>query len=173
MSEQPNTPEPAETEKPAEQPQEGAEAKTFDESYVKKLRDEAAKYRTEAKANADAAAELAKIRESQKSEAEKVAERLAAAEKAAEQAQRDALRFKIAAKFQIDDERADLYLTGSDEETLTRQAEGLAALREEAGKPRQPRPDPSQGRPAGAAPLDPKAADLAQIEADLAASKRG
>ena len=71
----------------AEQPQEGAEqqadAKTFDADYVKKLRDEAAKYRTEAKANAKAADELAKIQDANKSEADKQAERLAQAEERA------------------------------------------------------------------------------------------
>lgn len=172
MSEQPNpTPEPVED--GAEQkPREGGEAKTFDEAYVKKLRDEAAKYRTEAKANADAAKRLAEIEEAQKSEAEKVADRLAQAEKAAEDARREALRFKIAAKFQVSDEDADLFLTGSDEETLTKQAERLAARNEEAGKPRAPKPDPNQGRTPNGVPLDPRSADLAQIEADLQAAKR-
>ena len=55
----------ANTTEAAEQPQEGAEqpaeTKTFDADYVKKLRDEAAKYRTEAKANAKAAEKLAEI----------------------------------------------------------------------------------------------------------------
>lgn len=39
------------------------------------------------------------------------------------------------------------------------------------GTRRSPRPDPTQGRPPGQ-PLDPRAADLAQIEADLAAARR-
>lgn len=42
---------------------------------------------------------------------------------------------------------------------------------EDDKKPRSPRPDPTQGRqPAN--PSDPRAADLAQIEADLAANRR-
>ena len=57
MSDEQNTTETA----TAEQPQEGAEVKTFDAEYVDKLRKEAAKYRTEAKDNADAADKLAKI----------------------------------------------------------------------------------------------------------------
>ncbi len=108
----------------SEQPQEG-EAKTFDEGYVKKLRDEAAKYRTEAKANAGAAKRLAEIEEATKSEADKAAERLAAAEREAAAAKADGLRWRIAAKFQVSDEDADLFLTGTDEETLTRQAQRL------------------------------------------------
>lgn len=133
----------------AEQPQEGAaaeQAKTFDAEYVEKLRKENAKYRTEAKANADAAARLAEIEEASKSESQKLAERLSAAEKAAADAQRDALRFRIASKFQISDEDAELFLTAGDEDTLTKQAERLAARNEDAGKPRTPRPDPNQGR---------------------------
>ena len=111
---------------PADKPPEG-EAKTFDADYVKKLRDEAAKYRTEAKANADAAKRLAEIEEANKTEVQKATERLAAAEKAASDAQAEALRFKIAAKFQVSEEDADLFLTGTDEETLTKQAERLTA----------------------------------------------
>lgn len=139
----------ATTAESVEQPQEGAEpeqAKTFDAEYVDKLRKEAAKYRTEAKANAEAAERLAQIEEANKTEAQKLADRLAAAEKAATDAQRDALRFRIASRFQISDEDADLFLTGGDEDTLTKQAERLAARNDEAGKPRTPRPDPNQGR---------------------------
>lgn len=54
------------------------EPKTFDESYVKKLREEAAKYRTQAKENAEAAERLSEIEESQKSEAQRQAEALEA-----------------------------------------------------------------------------------------------
>lgn len=133
-------------------PQEGAEKaepKTFDADYVEKLRKEAAKYRTEAKANADAARKLAEIEDANKTEQQKLAERLQAAESAAQQAQAEALRFKIATKFGVSDEDADLFLTGTDEETLTKQAERLAARSEDAGKPRAPKPDPNQGRKNG------------------------
>lgn len=105
-------------------PPEG-EAKTFDADYVKKLRDEAAKYRTEAKTNADAARRLAAIEEASKTEAQKQADQLASAQREATQAKADALRFKIAAKFGVSDEDTDLFLTGSDEETLTKQAQRL------------------------------------------------
>lgn len=79
-----------------------------------------------AKANAKAAERLAEIEEANKTEAEKTAERLAAAETAAAQARSEALRLRIASRFQIDDEDADLFLTGTDEETLIKQAERLA-----------------------------------------------
>ncbi len=133
-------------------------------------REQAKKQEKRAKENADAAKRLSEIEEASKSEAERTAERLAAAEKAADEARREALRFKIAAKYQVNDDDADLFLTGSDEETLTRQAERLAQRREEDGKPRAPKPDPTQGRQT-TVPLDPRAADLAQITADIEASK--
>lgn len=117
-----------------QQPQEGSEPKTFDADYVDKLRKEAAKYRTEAKTNADAAKRLAEIEDANKSEAEKAAERIRQLEADADSARRDALRFKVASKFGITDEDADLFLTGSDEETLTKQAERLGAREAERKK---------------------------------------
>lgn len=48
-------------------------------------------------------------------------------------AQRDALAARIAAKHQIPPEDADLFLTGTDEDTLNAQAQRLAA-RETAGR---------------------------------------
>lgn len=58
---------PAEDNAP-QQPQEGSEAKTFTEDYVKELRAEAAKYRTEAK---QLKAEVENVRTASLSEAEK------------------------------------------------------------------------------------------------------
>lgn len=117
---------------PTDPPPDGA--KTFDEAYVRKLRDEAAKHRTEAKANAAAAAELAQIKEAQKTEAQKAADRLAEAETKATAAQAEALRWKVAAKFGVSDEDADLFLTADDEETLTKQAQRLTGMAEERKK---------------------------------------
>ncbi len=108
------------------EPPEGEEAKTFDAEYVEKLRKESAKYRTEAKANADAAKRLAEIEEAQKTEAERTADKLRELEAQRDGAVQEALRFKVASKFGINDEDVDLFLTGTDEETLTKQAERLA-----------------------------------------------
>lgn len=117
----------------AEVPQEG-EPKVFDEAYVKQLRDEAAKHRTAAKANAKAADRLAEIEEANKTAEQKSADALAAAQSDAETARAEALRFRIASKFQVSDEDADLFLTGTDEETLTRQATRLTERAEERKK---------------------------------------
>jgi hypothetical protein len=95
---------------------------------------EAKKWESRAKENKSAAEKLAQIEEAQKTEAQKAADRLAVAEKAAAEATREALKFKIAAKFQIGDEDADLFLTGSDEEALTKQAERLTARESERKK---------------------------------------
>ena len=110
MSEPTTEPTPPQVEAPTAQ---DAEPKTFDADYVQKLRQEAAKYRTEAKANADAA------------------QRLAAAEKKAQDAELKALRSDIA---QAKGVPAGL-LTGSTEEELTASADALLAFRGEAVKP--------------------------------------
>lgn len=83
---------------------------------------------TRAKANAAAAKRLGEIEEANKSELDKANERAVAAEKATSEAVAAATRFRVAAKFGISDEHADLYLTGLDEETLRKQAEGLSSL---------------------------------------------
>lgn len=87
-----------------------------------------------AKENAEAAKRLGEIEESQKSEAQKAADRLRQLETERDAAQRDALRFKVASKYGIGDEDADLFLTGSDEETLTKQAQRLAGREDERTK---------------------------------------
>lgn len=76
---------------------------------------------------AAAAKRLEEIEESTKTEQQKHADRLAKAEQRAKQAEQDALRFKIASKYKIDDEDAELFLTGTDEATLIKQAERLKA----------------------------------------------
>lgn len=99
-----------------------------------------------AKDNAKAAERLAEIEESQKSEAEKSADRIRDLEQQLDAANRSTLRFKVASKYGIGDEDADLFLTGSDEETLTKQAQRLTDRQEAAGRPHAPQPDPNQGR---------------------------
>lgn len=111
------------------------EPKTFDAEYVAKLRSEAAEYRTKAKANADAADELARIKESQKTEAEKAAERLAELEAENLTTKAELIRLRVASKHGISAEDAELFLTGTDEDSLIKQAERLAAM-EPAKKPR-------------------------------------
>lgn len=71
------------------------------------------------------AEKLDEIEAANKSEIEKAAEARTAAEQRAAKAEADALRWKVAASHGISDEDAELFLTGTDEETLTRQAKRL------------------------------------------------
>lgn len=75
-----------------------------------------------------AAAELAALKESKKTDDEKVADRIAALEKDTADARAEAMRMRFAAKHGITDEDAALFLTGSDEETLSKQAARLAEV---------------------------------------------
>jgi hypothetical protein len=81
-----------------------------------------------------AAEELSAIKESQKSDAEKQAERVRALELDAEKARGEAMRLRVAARYGISDDDADLFLTGSDEDTLTRQAKRLTDRESEKKK---------------------------------------
>lgn len=67
-------------------------------------------------------------------EAKTAEDRLSDLEKQLEQSQREALRRRVQAAHGIADEDADLFLTGSDEETLTAQAKRLAERESERKK---------------------------------------
>ena len=123
MSEQQQTAEATETEAPATEQQPEAEQKPSE--TVDFWKQKAREQEKRAKENAEAAKRLAEIEESQKSESQKAADRIKHLEGEAEAARRDALRFKVASEFGIASERAELLLTGSDEETMRRQAEAL------------------------------------------------
>lgn len=102
-----------------------------------------------AKDNAAAATKLAELEDAQKSETQKLTDAKTAAEADAADARADALRWKIAAKFGVSDDDAETFLTGTDEDTLTRQAERLATLAKTDGNVPGPRPDLSQGARSG------------------------
>lgn len=72
------------------------------------------------------AARLDELEQASKSEADKVADRIAALERELETTRSGAMRARVQAKFGIADEDADLFLTATDEATLTKQAERLA-----------------------------------------------
>ena len=94
------------------------------------------------RASASLQAQLDEIRKSQMSDLEKAQTTAQEYQKAAEQAAADALRWRIAAKHGISDDDAETFLTGSDEASLTRQAERLSALN---ASPATPKPDRTQG----------------------------
>ena len=97
------------------------------------------------------ASRLDEFEQAQKSDADRAADALAQAQAEATQATAELLRYRAAAAHGITDaEDIELFLTGSDEETLQRQAKALAARTSPSG-PRAPKPDPNQGR-SGASP---------------------
>lgn len=87
-------------------------------------------------------AQLDEIKAAQMSDLEKAQAQAKSYEEAAAKATAEALRWRVAAKHGISDEDAETFLTGSDEESLTRQAERLASLSTPA--PTTPKPDLSQ-----------------------------
>lgn len=96
---------------------------------VEKWKALAKKHEDRAKANADKARRLDELEESSKSdksEMQQLNDRLAAFEQRAQKAEQSALRLRVATDFRIGSEDADLFLTGSDEETLRAQAKRLA-----------------------------------------------
>ena len=132
------------------------EAKTFDADYVEKLRKEAARYRTEAKANADAAKKLADIEEAQKTAEQKAAERLAEAERKAAEAEAKMALATVAGESGVP---ADI-LNGPEDRTpegLQAFADKITAYVGAANAPRTPKPDPNQGR------LSPTATSNAEL----------
>lgn len=99
------------------------------------------------KANKEAEKHRLKIKEFEdrdKTELERAAEASKAAEQERDAAKAESLRLRTAIRHGISDEDAELFLTGTDEETLTRQAERLADRTAAAGS-KTPKPDPSQG----------------------------
>ncbi len=116
MSETPPEAPPATPPAPAQEPKEKPETD---------WKAEARKHELRAKEYKVAADKLAAIEAASKSDAEKAADRLAAAEKDAADARSEALRYKIAAQYQISGDDAELFLTGTDEATMTAQAKRL------------------------------------------------
>lgn len=111
---------PAKPDEPDEPP-----AKTFTQDDVNKIIDERLKREREKFADYD---DLKK----KVGAAATDADRIAALEKDLTDTRTDALRSRIQAKHKVSDEDAKLFLTGSDEETLTAQARRLAERASEA-----------------------------------------
>lgn len=120
-------------------PTEGQESKQFtpitsqedlNKVLNERLQRERAKY-ADYKDLQEKASRLDSIEGAQKTEAQKSADRIAALEQQLATSTHEALRAKVQARHGIADEDADLFLTGTDEATLTRQAERLAGRSEE------------------------------------------
>lgn len=107
-------------------------------------RAEARKWEKRAKDNKSAAEKLKELEDAGKSEADKASEELAAARRRAEEAEQSVSRFRIAAKYKLDD--SDVDLLSGDEEQMEKLAARLAAT----NSPKPPRsaqiPDSSRDR---------------------------
>lgn len=93
------------------------------------------------KAKAD---EYDRVVQQSKSESDQMAERVAALEQQLSESQTIALKARVQAKYGVSDDDADLFLTATDEGTLTKQAERLAQRDEDRKK--QGNRAPLQGR---------------------------
>ena len=165
QSEEPQQPVPGETPEPEQSEPQRAELEEFksEESKQSVLAD-LKKEREQRKAMqaeidkfkaAEAEAEKAKLSDIERAQTE-AKESQANAEKY----QAELLKMRIAGKHGVtDEEDVELFLTGSDEETLIRQAERLA---QRNSGPNNPKPDPSAG-PKGEPPLT-EAEKVAQAE---------
>lgn len=151
MSEIATTPE-----QPVESLDDQQEPKTFDADYVANLRKEAAKYRTEARANADAARKLQELEEANLSEVEKAKQAATAAEARLREYEMTTLRQAVAIDKRLPAELVDR-LRGDTREDLERDADALLAL---VNAPRGMQPDFSQGAQS-AAPSTPEQEFLA------------
>lgn len=101
------------------------EPQTFDAEYVRKLRDEAAKYRVEARENAAAAERLKEIEDANKSEIQKATERAEAAEALVAEATLKATRAEVAAETGV----PVALLTGTSREEIAASAQALIDFR--------------------------------------------
>lgn len=117
-----------ETAAPEETPQQG---ETFDAAYVKKLREEAAKWRTQAREYGDKAKKLDQIEEQSKSELQKAVERAEKAEAEAQAVKVERLRLEVAAEKGVP---AGL-LVGTTAEELAASADALVEFRGKQEKP--------------------------------------
>lgn len=105
--------------------------------------------------------------EANKSEVQRLTEQLAASTQTAAERAAEALRLRIALKYKIADEDAEVFLTGATEEQLTKQAERLAAMQPQAsGQPAPVSRTPVEALRPGALP-NPPAPTLEEQAAEL------
>jgi hypothetical protein len=142
------------------EPPEGTEPKTFDADYVKKLRAESAKYRSEARKASEA---LAALEDVNKSELTKAQERAAEAEKAAQSHESTALRLQVAFDKGLTPAQAKR-LVGTSRDELEADADEI--LRDFVAPAKRPSGSIDQGPRGGTVKADPR-----QVFADILAGK--
>ena len=106
------------------------------------------------------AAKLDTLEQANKSEADKFSERIASLETENTAIKSQALRSRIQAKFSVSDEDAELFLTGIDEASLTKQAERLGVREAERKKQGNHVPKEGTSTQSGDDPMRAMARDL-------------
>lgn len=155
-----------ETAAPAEAVEETAgNDEKFDAEYVRRLRSEAAKYRTAAKEAAEKASKYDEYVASQKSEQEKLAESLDATTRERDSLKHELLRLKVAQAKQLPSSLVDR-LRGDTEEEMLEDADALLSGLKESFAAKKPSVDQTGAGLVGEAkaPSDPL---------ELAAAVRG
>lgn len=123
---------------------EGAqESKTFTQAEVDRIIADRLK-REDVKGLKAKAAEYDKLAEAQKTAEQKAAEKQQAAEARASEAEARAIRYQVAAENGISKADADLFLIGTDEDTITAQAKRL--LEREGDRKKQGNYVPNEGK---------------------------
>jgi hypothetical protein len=117
---------------------------------------EARKWELRAKENKTAAEELTTLKASQLTDQQKVEERISQMEKRTAEAESRALRADIASKHGISAEDRDLFLTGTDEESLTAQAKRLAEREVERKKTGNVAPKEGEAKTTGKTDAEPR-----------------
>jgi hypothetical protein len=108
---------------------------------------EARKWESRAKADHELAQKWREYEDTQKSEHEKLADELARERAEAAQAKAELLRLRIASERGITGDATKL-LKGSTQEELEAEADLLLSLIADQSKPKAPKPDENQGKPA-------------------------
>ncbi len=153
---------PADAQSEAVTTQTDDEAKTFDAEYVKSLRHEAAKYRTQAKDLAEKAKAYDEYKESQKSEQEKLADQLKQAEEMKSAAERELLRMKVASSKNLPNSLVER-LRGDTVEELEADADSLLSeLKEQFVERSTPAPNQTGAGIVGDSP-EPGVDDFLEI----------
>lgn len=148
------TPEANTTDPATEQQTQGdpAEAPELGEGGKKALDAERNARRAAEKQAAEFKAQIDAINQANESAVDKAQREANEAKEAATKATADALRFRVAAKHSISEDDADLFLTGTDEATLEKQAARLVERTPSTST--APRPDLTQGGNGGAGATD-------------------
>lgn len=138
------------------------EGKVFDADYVKSLRQEAAKYRTQAKEMAEKAKAYDEYVESQKSEAQKVSDALEAATRERDNLKAELLRHQVAANKNLPRPLVER-LRGETLEEMEADADALlAGLKDQFIAKSKPTPDQTGAGVVGETP-EPTAEDFLNI----------